>query len=196
MLCVGGNPGCHGSNALPIELLPSGALWIRLRVMSKNPHDIRAMRPLAIFSPCRRYRYVLWREWDMFDPSYAMFIGLNPSTADETLDDPTIRRCVRFSKEWGYGALCMTNAFAFRATNPEVMKQAADPVGIDNGTWLKVISIQAAVVVAAWGVHGAYLDQDKEVMRILPALMCLGTTKEGYPKHPLYLRADTKPKPL
>lgn len=154
------------------------------------------IRPPAIFSPCRRYRYVLWREWDMHNPSYAMFIGLNPSTADETLDDPTVRRCIRFAKEWGYGALCMTNAFAYRSTNPEEMKQQSDPVGIDNGTWLKVNSLEAGVVVAAWGIHGTHMDRDKEVKRILSGLLCLGKTKGGQPRHPLYLKSDTKLRPL
>ena len=90
----------------------------------------------TIFSPCRRYRYTLWRAWDMFNPGYVMFIGLNPSTADEVQDDPTIRRCIGYAKEWGYGAFCMTNIFAFRATDPRVMKAQADPVGPENDKWL------------------------------------------------------------
>ena len=78
----------------------------------------------ATFSHCRKYRYTLWRNWAGLMPTgkgYAMFVGLNPSTADETNDDPTIRRCIAFAKAWGYDALCMTNIFAFRATNPMVM---------------------------------------------------------------------------
>ena len=77
----------------------------------------------ATFSECRKYRYTLWRRWDgLFASGYAMFIGLNPSTADETNDDPTIRRCIGYARDWGYGGLCMTNLFAFRATLPKNMK--------------------------------------------------------------------------
>ena len=81
----------------------------------------------AVFSPCRTYRYALSRVWAA-DKPYALFIGLNPSTADETLDDPTIRRCIDFAKRWGYGGLVMANLFAYRATDPAVMKRAAEPV--------------------------------------------------------------------
>ena len=86
------------------------------------------------FSPCRRYRYTLWRDWNPLLPDnvYAMFIGLNPSTADETNDDPTIRRCINFAKSWGCDSFCMTNIFAFRATDPKVMIAEPEPVGIDH----------------------------------------------------------------
>lgn len=85
-----------------------------------------------------------------------MFVGLNPSTADELLDDPTIRRCVAFARSWGYGALCMTNLFAFRATDPDVMKSADDPVGPENDQHLQDLANGASVVIAAWGVHGTF----------------------------------------
>jgi len=80
----------------------------------------------AAFSPCRTFRYSLWHQWGDDSLGYAMFIGLNPSTADETLDDPTVRRCINFARDWGYGALCMTNLFAFRSTDPSVMKAHPD----------------------------------------------------------------------
>jgi hypothetical protein len=80
-----------------------------------------------------------------------MFVGLNPSTADETSDDPTIRRCIAFAKSWGYSALCMTNLFAYRATDPKIMKKAQYPVGPDNDDYLKMLSAGAGVVIAAWG---------------------------------------------
>jgi hypothetical protein len=83
-----------------------------------------------------------------------MFIGLNPSTADETIDDPTIRRCVIFAKDWGYGALCMTNLFAFRATDPAIMKAHPEPVGESNDGTLEELALSTVVVVAAWGVGG------------------------------------------
>ncbi len=89
-----------------------------------------AMTRNAHLSICRRYRYALLRRWG--EGKNAMFIGLNPSTADETADDPTIRRCVSFAKAWGFGGLCMANLFAYRATNPADMLMQADPIGPDN----------------------------------------------------------------
>lgn len=144
------------------------------------------MRNGATLSPCRTYRYDLWRTW-IGGEGYAMFVGLNPSTADETQDDPTIRRCIAFAKSWGYAGLCMTNLFAFRATDPEDMKRAADPVGPQNDLVLKERAGRAGVVVAAWGVHGTYKNRAWAVRMALPQLHCLRLTKDGHPGHPLYL---------
>lgn len=125
-----------------------------------------------------------------------MFIGLNPSTADETQDDPTVRRCIRYSKDWGYGALYMTNIFSFRATDPKVMKRFDDPVGPDNNVTLIRLAAHAGIVVAAWGVHGAYMGRGDTVRRfLLHDLHVLKLTKGGHPCHPLYLKADLKPVP-
>ena len=121
-----------------------------------------------------------------------MFIGLNPSTADETEDDPTIRRCIRFAKDWGFGGLCMTNLFAFRATDPKVMKVTKLPVGPKNTKFLKDIGKSAGVVVFAWGIHGVYLDCDVVTAAFMKQGMCLGKTKNGQPRHPLYIKADKK----
>ncbi|MCL5098512.1 MAG: DUF1643 domain-containing protein [Candidatus Omnitrophica bacterium] len=148
----------------------------------------------AVFSPCRQWRYELWRRWGS-DP-YCMFIGLNPSTADEVNDDPTVRRCIRFARQWGYGALCMTNIFAWRATDPADMKAVPDPVGPGNDAALKRGAAGAGIVIAAWGNHGSHLGRDKEVLAMLSNLHCLKHTKTGAPGHPLYLRATTTPRPL
>lgn len=152
----------------------------------------------TVFSPDRIYRYTLWRCWrkDGLIPNvsrltYAMFIGLNPSTADETKNDPTIRKCIGFAKRWGLDALCMTNLFAFRATDPRVMKQQADPIGEDNDKWLKQVAHQASVIVAAWGLHGAHNGRDKRVTRMIGDVRCLRYTKDGFPEHPLYVPYDT-----
>jgi len=150
----------------------------------------------TIFSTCRQYRYTLWREWDMINPSFAMIVGLNPSTADETKDDPTVRRCIEYAKSWGYGALCMTNIFAFRATDPKDMKSAGDPVGPDNNLWLRRIADYADIVIAAWGTHGNYCGRDNAVLAILDSVSCLGVTKAGHPKHPLYLPKGLQPIPF
>ena len=145
----------------------------------------------AHMSDCRRYRYVLWRRWA--DGPHAMFIGLNPSTADETLDDPTIRRCIAFARDWGYGALCMTNLFAYRATRPADMLAQDDPVGSDNDGYLRRLAAEAGVVIAAWGTHGAHGGRHKAVRAMLPTLHYLRLTKDGHPGHPLYLPAVLRP---
>lgn len=151
----------------------------------------------TVLSPRRRYRYCLWREWDRTNPRYAVFVGLNPSTADEVDDDPTIRRCIDYAKRWGYGALCMVNLFAYRATQPKLMKEHVAPVGDDNDFWLLEVVKDAEVVVAAWGTNGTHRGRDKAVMRLLAGrLSCLDKTKEGQPKHPLYLRKALEPHPF
>jgi len=149
------------------------------------------------FSPCRLYRYTLWREWEASLP-YTMFIGLNPSTADETKDDPTIRRCIEFSKSFGHGSLCMTNLFAWRDTKPENMKLAKDPIGPENNDWLEASASAAGVVIAAWGKHGAFMGRGvfvKGLIRPWAMLMCLRTNKDGSPEHPLYLPKTLTPIP-
>lgn len=149
----------------------------------------------AVFSPDRTYRYELWRRWGV-GRDYCCFIGLNPSTADEIQDDPTIRRCIGFAKELGYGSLCMLNLFAFRSRFPDVMKMQPDPVGPDNDATIQLLAHNAGIVVAAWGVHGTHIGRAGQVLQMIPNLHCLGTTKQGHPKHPLYLPKYTKPVPM
>lgn len=156
----------------------------------------------TIFSPCRKYRYTLWRDgWDLFglnSSKYAMFIGLNPSTADETLDDPTIRRCINFSKRWGYGAYVMTNLFAWRDTKPENMKRSAEPVGEENDRWISELAKDAGIIVCAWGKDGKFKSRDLAVMRLLEPFSskthALHINSDGTPKHPLYIPAIAEPK--
>jgi hypothetical protein len=147
------------------------------------------------FSDCRTYRYVLWRELDADNPRYALFIGLNPSTADEVTDDPTIRRCKDFARRWGYGAVCVANLFAYRATRPAELKAAVTPVGRANDRWLIRVAADAGVVVAAWGVHGSFAGRDREVIAMLDGQFSyLALTKGGHPRHPLYLKRTAEPK--
>ena len=153
-----------------------------------DPKDIEAG---ASFSPCRRYRYDLLRAWG--PEPFAMFIGLNPSTADEVNNDPTVRRCIRYARDWGYGGLIMTNIFAFRATDPKVMKACPEPVGPGNDAALIRRAGQAGIVVAAWGTHGAHLERGAVVRNLLADLHCLRLTKDGHPSHPLYLPAHLEP---
>ena len=145
------------------------------------------------FSECRQYRYTLWRDWsdnERTSRDFVMFIGHNPSTADEVKDDPTIRRCVLFAKAWGYSAMVMTNLFAFRATSPDAMKEQKEPVGRENNYWLKHTAQHAGLIVAAWGALGAHLGRGDEVEAMLCGrqLSCLGKTRAGHPSHPLYLK--------
>ena len=148
----------------------------------------------AVLSPCRRYRYALWRRWS--DAPAVVFIGLNPSTADETKDDATIRKCIGYAKRWGYGALGMFNLFAFRARQPLDMLAESDPIGPDNDRVLRSLPQSCSMIIAAWGCDGSHLGRDKKVMAMLPTLHALHITKEGMPGHPLYLKGDATPFPL
>jgi hypothetical protein len=143
------------------------------------------MKTLAEFSLCRRYRFALWRRWD-FGPQ-ALFVMLNPSTADETTDDPTIRRCIGFAKAWGFGSLAVGNLFAFRTAKPGGLRTCVEPIGAGNDDWLVRLQAESAVTVAAWGNHGCFLDRGSAVRSILPDLHVLGLTKRGEPQHPLYM---------
>jgi len=164
-------------------------VWLKNEKEKIMPNLYTSMS--AEFSADKAYRYVLRRWWDDSKP-YIMFIGLNPSTADDKEDDPTIRRCVQFAKSWGYGGLCMANLFAYRATKPIKMLASYTPIGVDNDIWLKRLTLQADKIVAAWGVHGNHKNRDKAVMSFIPDLYCLGITKNGHPKHPLFLKKNTK----
>lgn len=150
------------------------------------------MKKTARLSDCRTYRYELWRTWDESKP-YAMFIGLNPSTADETEDDPTIRRCINFAKSWGYGGLCMANLFAYRATQPEDMKKASDPIGDKNDETLILLAENAGVIVGAWGNDGVFLNRSEDVRALIPEINVLKVNKSGEPAHPLYLKSTLTP---
>jgi len=149
---------------------------------------------LADISFCGVYRYSLSRIWDESKP-YVLFIGLNPSTADENKDDPTIKRCVDYAKRWGYGGLKMANLFAYRATQPSDLKKAKNPIGVDNDSYIKQLSNNAGITIVAWSDDGIYLDRDKEVIKFIDNPMCLNINKSGQPSHPLYQKKTLKPKP-
>ena len=148
----------------------------------------------AVFSPCRKYRYSLSRTWDI-NQKIILFIGLNPSTADETHDDPTIRRSLLYSSRWGFGGLIMVNLFAFRATLPKDLKNSKHPVGRDNNQFIIHAHKEASMTIAAWGNDGDLYNRDQEVLEIISNPMCLKVNKTGQPAHPLYQKKDIKPKP-
>ena len=118
---------------------------------------------------------------------------LNPSTADETTDDPTIRRCIGFARAWGFGSLAVGNLFAFRATKPGDLRTCVKPIGAANDDWLVRLNQESALTVAAWGNHGDYLDRSHSVRTILSDLHVLRLTKHGEPQHPLYVPRDAVP---
>ncbi|MDG1816882.1 MAG: DUF1643 domain-containing protein [Glaciecola sp.] len=146
----------------------------------------------AIVSDNQLYRYQLSRVWDSSLPM-VMFICLNPSTADGSDDDPTILKCIKYARGWGYGGLLMGNLFAYRATEPSDMKKAKDPIGPLNNHHLKLMSQQVDKIVCGWGNHGVYLDRDEEVKSMFDNLYALRINKTGSPAHPLYLKKSLIP---
>lgn len=163
---------------------------------NKSSLQMGNVKKSATFSPCRKYRYSLWRTWfDLMEKprGCVMFIGLNPSTADGKNDDPTIRRCIAYARAWGYGGLCMTNLFAFRATDPNDMMKAREPVGPENDEALIKLAKEAEIVIAAWGVRGSHRGRGDVVSMLLPRLHYLRLTKDGFPEHPLYLPKTLTP---
>ena len=150
----------------------------------------------AVYSPCEQYRYLLTRIWDPAGPK-ALFVMLNPSTATEVQNDPTVERCERRARALGYGAFRVTNIFAFRATDPKVMRARADPVGPGNDAAIGESTLWADRIICAWGSHGAHLGRGAQVEALLRAtgrpLWHLGLTQAGQPKHPLYIGYDRQP---
>lgn len=153
----------------------------------------------ATFSPCGAYRYVLWRAWS--DKPRALWIMLNPSTADESVEDPTIRRCIGFARSWGLGGVYIANAFALRSTDPRVLYRSPDPVGPLNDWVLRVLAAQVSAgggpIVSAWGHHAQRLGRELGLLQLLNhrPLSCLHRTQSRAPGHPLYLRADAELRP-
>lgn len=147
----------------------------------------------AVFSPCRTWRYTLEREVaPLTGHGTCVFIGLNPSTADEVEDDPTIRRCIRFTRDWGYAKYVMLNLFGIRSTDPLGIADAADPVGPDNDEWIRRTIADADIVIAAWGAFPTN-GRAEQVLPMIPLPFCLGVTSNGSPRHPLYVPAATRP---
>lgn len=147
----------------------------------------------AVFSPCRKYRYALYRLWNA-QPAI-MFVGLNPSTATESVNDPTVTRCINYARKWGYGAMYMMNIFAYRATDPKEMLAQQDPIGPENDFYLKEIANKVAFRVAYWGNHGEYLGRGNQVRKMIKNMHYLKMNNTGQPAHPLYLSQTLQPIP-
>lgn len=149
----------------------------------------------AVISDCGRYRYLLRRTWDHKLPR-ALFVMLNPSTADAEVDDATIRSCIRLSRALCYGSFEVVNLFAFRATDPRELKNNSDVIGPENDAAIEGAIGRCDVAICAWGAHQMAESRGRNVRSILrsyrPAVFSLGTTKAGHPKHPLYIKTGTK----
>ncbi|WP_068296109.1 DUF1643 domain-containing protein [Pararhodobacter sp. CCB-MM2] len=150
----------------------------------------------AVYSPCEAFRYTLTRTWDPAGRK-VLFVMLNPSTATEVQNDPTVERCERRARALGYGSFRVCNIFAYRATDPKVMRAQTDPVGPANDAAILAGADWADTVVCAWGTHGAHKGRGAEVESLLRAtgkpLYHLGISKEGHPKHPLYIAYAHQP---
>lgn len=157
--------------------------------MSEEQFILCGVKRSATYSPCEKYRYTLRIVWDESLP-VAAFIGLNPSTATEFQDDPTIRRCRKFAEREGCGGMLMVNLFAYRATMPADMKIQADPIGEGNRL-AEFLDTCSGPHIACWGTHGSHLDRGAFIAPLFRELLCFGKNSDGSPKHPLYLKSST-----
>lgn len=164
--------------------------------MVRGLDDLSGRRSSAVFSANGNYRYVLTREWDD-QKDKLVVIGLNPSTADAERNDPTITRCIRRAIALGCGGLVMLNLFAYRATDPMVMKSVSDPIGAGNDAALREFSVRRPIVLGAWGNDGLFRERSEQVTQLLlgvgVSLHALAITKQGQPQHPLYVSYTTAP---
>lgn len=149
----------------------------------------------ARFSTCGHYRYTLWRSWG--DGPFLNVIALNPSTADRDRNDPTCERLERRARSWDFGSLIVTNIFAWRSTNPKVLRQVADPIGPENDRWIMEWARRSDMVLCAWGAHGSLHHRGEKVRKMLTDaglnLHCLIGLDSGEPGHALYLPYSLKP---
>ena len=150
---------------------------------------------MAVYSSCERYRYRLTRVWSA--GPQVLFVMLNPSTATELQNDPTVERCERRARALGFGSFAVANIFAIRATDPRVMRADTDPVGPGNDLAILEVVAQSERIVCGWGSHGAHLGRGAAVEALLRGtgrdLHQLGLTLAGAPKHPLYISYDRQP---
>lgn len=151
------------------------------------------MESNAVFSECRAYRYSLTRRWR--NGPLQTWIMLNPSTADEVVNDPTVERCQRRATSWGFGGIEVVNIFALRSTDPKVLRGHDDPIGVDNNAYILAAAMRSNMIVCGWGAHGTLQDRGKAVADLLKGyeLNVLALTKAGQPRHPLYIGYDVRP---
>lgn len=150
----------------------------------------------AAFDQDGKYRYDLYRMLQADNDSTVLFVMLNPSTADHVILDPTVTRCKNFAILWGFGSFHVANMFALVSSNPKALETAEDPVGPLNGQYIARLAKRASKVIVAWGAHKLVRQRQKHVLKLLykyhEELYCLGYTKKGYPRHPLYVSNNTE----
>lgn len=147
----------------------------------------------AEFSDDKMYRYKLWRIWDE-ELLKVMFIGLNPSKANETSNDPTIRRCINFARSWGYGGMYMCNLFAYISTDPKKLNKSGEDITINNRILLETgTNYECGKVIFCWGAFKEAKERSKDIIELFHNPYCIAVTKDGIPRHPLYLPGNYKP---
>lgn len=158
----------------------------------------------ATFDRTGKYRYRLWRTWNDRLPNAAI-VMLNPSAANQSVDDPTIRSCIRIAGALSFGGIEVVNLFAYCTAHPRQLRNVRAPIGKENDRYITEACASSASVIVAWGNYGDWLNRDEEVIALLNEYswlpFCFGTTNRGEPRHPLYLSSTTglmpfaKPKP-
>lgn len=167
--------------------------------MSAAYIDLGSAAAGATFSPCGQYRYRLWRRWQN-KGNTVLWIMLNPSTADHEVLDPTVTRCLHYSRQWRFAALAVCNLFAYRATYPRQLLAACDPVGVENNRYIRQACVDADKIILAWGNHGVHSGRADFLRKQLPVwsypkkLYALSVNRSGEPAHPLYLPKHLKPR--
>lgn len=159
-------------------------------------HQANGTHSVVSYSDCEKYRYALTRTWDA-DAPRLLIVMLNPSKADERANDPTVERCERRARALGYGAFRVVNIFAWRDTDPFQMRKRRWPIGPDNDAVLADGAAWSDSILAAWGVHGGHRGRGPLVAQALASfgkpVTHLGLTKDGHPRHPLYVSYKTQP---
>jgi hypothetical protein len=164
-----------------------------MRELQHKQNSVVGIEFGAAFDGSGRYRYTLWRAWSSYHPRI-VFVLLNPSTADEERNDPTIRRCIGFARAWEFGSVEVVNLFAYRTTDYKELFKVGDPIGKENNYYLIQAVERCSTVVVGWGTWGTLLARDRQVLSLIAGrkdVHCLGITKNGQPRHPLYLKGDT-----
>tara|TARA_Y100000310_G_C20698667_1_gene827657 strand:+ start:5255 stop:5773 length:519 start_codon:yes stop_codon:yes gene_type:complete len=163
--------------------------------MIKREHSsANGTKSFAIYSPSGKHRYLLNRTWNPSGKSL-LYIGLNPSTATEISNDPTITRVINFAKREGFGSISICNLFSYRATLPSDLKSSSDPIGKETDPFILQQAKKADSILLGWGNHASFLERGKSVQNLLlphkEKTFCLGLTKSNEPKHPLYLKSES-----
>ncbi len=174
--------------------------YLYKQLLIREHIDLLDCKNTAVYSPCEKYRYFLERIWDASKPPLVMLM-LNPSTATELQNDPTVERCERRARQNGYGGLQVLNIFSYRSTDPQNLKKVFDPVGQYNDFFIRLILKQNASfnnIVCGWGTHGIINNRERRIFDLFKKEnlepKAFKWTKSGHPQHPLYISYAEQPK--